>query len=192
MGRAEGEAKLAELLEDALERIDELEREIERLRTLSLIDELTGVLNRRGFIIHAEQCMRVANRNREHLSVLFIDVDGLKQVNDQQGHAAGDRLIRECAALLRQILRDSDIIGRVGGDEFAVVALGCTPERLPELLARIRTRLERHNAQPGQAPHVSLSVGSVIYDPQQPEPMDVLLGRADAEMYARKRAKRGA
>jgi diguanylate cyclase (GGDEF)-like protein len=179
-------------LEQALGQIEVLEREIERLRALSLIDDLTGVLNRRGFVIHAEQCIRVANRNGEHLSVLFIDVDGLKRVNDLHGHAAGDRLIRESAALLRHILRESDIIGRVGGDEFAVVALGCTPQRLPELLARIRTQVESHNAEPGCPSSVSLSVGSVVYDPSAPEPMEALLARADAEMYARKRAKRGA
>lgn len=160
-----------------------LEREI---RDLSLRDELTGLYNLRGFMLLAEQSLRLSQRSHMPFSVLFVDVDNLKQINDQKGHAEGSRLLVETAAFLQTHFRDSDVVARIGGDEFAVAghfssgALHAAEERL---------ELQVQAAPPDRC-RLSLSMGHVTADAHHLEKLQDLLDRADAAMYEQKRMKK--
>jgi diguanylate cyclase (GGDEF)-like protein len=126
------------------------------------------------------------------IPVLMLDVDGLKRVNDEQGHDAGDALLQRAADLLRQTFRESDVIARLGGDEFCVVgAVPGLPADRDTLLSRLEGNMANHNAALGEEPHVSLSVGICWFDPQNPRPLEELVIRADEQMYKDKRSKRG-
>ncbi len=162
----------------------------EALRSLSLNDELTGLFNRRGFITHAEQQLKLARRIDGQLLLVFADLDGLKPINDEFGHKAGDEAIRDAAEVLRRSFRESDILARLGGDEFAVLATGTDGHAVEVIHQRLQQHVDEHNER-GERPYrLSLSVGIIPYDPSQPAPVIELLTRADAAMYANKRDKR--
>lgn len=163
----------------------------EALRSLSLNDELTGLFNRRGFITHAEQQLKLARRIDGQLLLVFADLDGLKPINDALGHHAGDDAIRDAADVLRRSFRESDILARLGGDEFAVLATGTDGHAVDVIHQRLQKHVDEHNAR-GERPYrLSISVGIIPYDPSQPAPVIELLTRADAAMYANKRNKQG-
>ncbi len=160
------------------------------LRSLSLTDDLTGLSNRRGFLILAEQQMRLARRNRQRLSLLFIDMDGLKRINDLLGHPAGDQVLRATAAILRKTFRSSDIVARYGGDEFCVLAIDDSGGA-SVVVERLLKNIEDYNAvKAGQAPVLSLSMGAVVIEPTADEPIEKYLAEADRRMYEQKQAKR--
>ncbi len=161
-----------------------------RLHELSITDELTGLYNRRGFMTLAEQQVRIAGRTRKGLLIVFIDLDGLKWINDVLGHPEGDRALRDTADLLRGTFRESDIIARVGGDEFAVLALEAAPAEGEILERHLREGVAGRNAAADRPYRLSLSVGTACYDPGQPAALDALLGQADLRMYREKEKKR--
>ncbi len=167
----------------------ERKRAEEAIRALSLEDELTGLPNRRGFFALAEQQLKVARRTKTGLYLLFADVDGLKTTNDRFGHAEGDRLIRDAAHILRATFRDSDIVARIGGDEFVVLMIQTDEAAPAQFLARLDTEIERRNAGEKESP-LSLSVGVTRYAREAPAPLEELIRRADALMYEEKRKKR--
>ncbi len=167
----------------------ERKRAEEAIRALSLEDELTGLANRRGFLALAEQQLKVARRTKTGLFLLFADVDGLKATNDRFGHAEGDRLIRDAARILRATFRDSDIVARMGGDEFVVLVIQTEDIAPAHFLDRLATEIERRNADEKRCP-LSLSIGVTRYAPDAPVPLDELVHRADALMYEEKRKKR--
>jgi diguanylate cyclase (GGDEF)-like protein len=167
----------------------ERKRAEEVIRALSLVDELTGLANRRGFFALAEQQLKVARRTKSGLFLLFSDVDGLKATNDRFGHAEGDRLIRAAAQILRATFRDSDIVARIGGDEFVVLMIQTDDKAAARFLARLDVEIERRKADEKRCP-LSLSVGMTRYDPEAPVPLDELIRRADELMYEEKRKKR--
>ncbi len=167
----------------------ERKRAEEAIRALSLEDELTGLPNRRGFFALAEQQLKVARRTKTGLYLLFADVDGLKTTNDRFGHAEGDRLIRDAARILRATFRDSDIVARIGGDEFVVLMIQTDEAAPAQFLARLDTEIERRNAGEKESP-LSLSVGVTRYAREAPVPLEELIRRADALMYEEKRKKR--
>ena len=169
-------------------KINSLETE---LRERSLSDELTGLHNRRGFYLLGEQVLRDARRAGRPVSVLFFDADGLKAVNDSLGHDVGSELLTDIATLLRATFRSSDVLGRVGGDEFAVVTLGCHADVTPAL-RRLDEATEVANFAGNRPYRVSLSVGVLTTEPQSKEPLAELLDRADAAMYESKRQRRAA
>jgi diguanylate cyclase (GGDEF)-like protein/PAS domain S-box-containing protein len=158
----------------------------EALLALALVDELTGLYNRRGFVTLAEQQLKMANRMRRKMVLLFADFDGLKQINDAFGHPEGDRALIEVAHIFRETFRESDIMARLGGDEFVVLAVETDRASAEVLATRLRESLEARNAKADRRYKLSLSVGVARYDPEHPCSMDELLVRADRVMYERK------
>jgi diguanylate cyclase (GGDEF)-like protein len=167
------------------------QRVLEELRTLSLSDELTGLYNRRGFFVLAEQQIKIARRSQRRLLLVSADVDGLKAINDGFGHHEGDRALADAAQILRVTFRESDIIGRIGGDEFLVLITD-RPDVGPDTLARrLQDNVVRHNSKVGRPYPFSISAGIIAIDPQEAASLNDLLVRADQAMYADKRSRRG-
>lgn len=166
--------------------IRKMEREIHRL---SLRDELTGLYNLRGFRLLAEQAMRLAARSQTPFSVLFVDLDGLKEINDTLGHNVGSARLVETAQLLTDSFRETDVIARIGGDEFAVAGqfsqsgIHIFAERLEEKASQ--TRLEA-----GGSRALSLSIGCATNGDYRRLSLQDLLDEADSNMYDQKRRKR--
>jgi diguanylate cyclase (GGDEF)-like protein len=169
-------------------RINALERD---LRDLSLTDELTGVYNRRGFYFLGQQAIRESQRAGTGLSLFFFDLDGLKHVNDMQGHEAGSEMIKDFAEILRDTFRRSDIIGRVGGDEFAVITMRDDATWTASVRARLESLTDAHNGDAANSYRLSFSTGYTELDHVQAETLDSLVTRADGLMYQDK-AKRKA
>ncbi len=159
------------------------------MEQLALSDELTGLRNRRGFLLLADQALRLAPRTRAKCVLVFVDVDGLKRVNDTRGHAAGDALIVDAARVLTSVFRESDVVGRVGGDEFAVFALLDDNEGASAVNARLQAEIDKFNAQAVPSMRVSLSIGIEEIPATADVPLDVLLSRADRAMYEKKRRR---
>jgi len=159
------------------------------LKNLSIHDELTGLLNRRGFITLAEQQQKIANRAQTLLLMLFIDLDGLKKVNDGQGHQAGDKMITEFATILKDHFRKTDIVARMGGDEFAIL-VSDKPKEGKAIIQRLRDRVEARNTQNGHPYRLDFSLGSALYDPAKPCDLDQLISQSDQRMYEEKKKKK--
>jgi len=163
----------------------------EELRRLATVDELTKLANRRGFFALAEHQLLVAARTRTGVALLFMDVDGLKNVNDEFGHSMGDLLLKEAADVIRETIRVSDLAGRLGGDEFCVLLMG-DPELDPErAVERLRQTTADHNARPGQLFQLSLSIGVSALPAGRSVTLEELIDAADEGMYEDKRGKRG-
>jgi diguanylate cyclase (GGDEF)-like protein len=156
---------------------------------LSLTDELTGLNNRRGFLLQAEQLLKLVHRVHTQGWIIYIDLDGLKQVNRTLGHDAGDQLIVSAAKVLRESFRDSDVIGRIGGDEFVVFATGPSTPAL-EIQERITQNIEHRNRCFPNDPPLTMSIGVIRCEPHSLNSLDDMIHQADAAMYIEKRRKR--
>ena len=167
--------------------ITERVRMEEALRALALLDELTGLYNRRGFLILAEQQLKTAHRAKRRMMLLFADFDGLKRINDAFGHPEGDRALIETANVIREVFRESDIVARIAGDEFVVLAIETDGFPAEILIARLQGNLEARNARGDLRYKLSLSTGIARYDPEHPCSLDDLLTQADRAMYEQKR-----
>jgi len=168
----------------------EKQRLIAELRRLSLSDDLTGLLNRRAFMRIAQHQLKVARRTKRRLLLLFADFDHLKKVNDAFGHPEGDKALVEVADSLKTTFRESDIIARIGGDEFVVLVTGAEEDSAEILVHRLRENLDTHNLKVEPSYKLSISVGIARYDPENPCEIDELLHQADAAMYEQKRPSR--
>lgn len=169
-----------------------LEQEAGQLVQLSYTDALTGLLNRRGFMERAGRLLEFSRGAERPLAVVFVDLDGLKPINDQLGHDAGDRAISESARVLRQTCRGGDLVARLGGDEFAVLARDLTPEGYERFRARVAGTLEMVNAESRRPYQLGFSLGAAFYDPKSSETLEELIQRADAVMYEEKRRRKAA
>ncbi len=170
--------------------ITDRKRMEEDLRTTSLHDELTGLYNRRGFIALAEQQLKIADRMKRGISLLFADLDGMKFINDTFGHQEGDRALIDTTNILKDTFRGSDILARVGGDEFVVLALETNDTYCNLLADRLKTNFDAFNKKEGRGYTLTLSVGIAHYDPENPCSIDDILKRADNLMYNMKKKKR--
>lgn len=167
--------------------ISQLKMMEKKLRALSITDELTGLYNRRGFLVLAEQQLRLADRNRTGIFMLYADMDKLKMINDNFGHEEGDRAIMEVAKILRAMYRKSDVIARIGGDEFVVIPVGTSEDNKDIIAYRLQENLEKRNKEKKGAYNLSLSVGITYYDPENPCTIDELLSHGDKMMYEQKK-----
>jgi len=178
-----------------LEQNQRLEHEIqERLkaeaevRHLSLTDELTGLNNRRGFFWLVNQQLKISRRTQTRCCLLFIDLDGLKLINDSLGHEMGDRMLVDTAQLIKQTFRDSDIVARLGGDEFVIFIPVCS-QNTDEFSPRLQTNIDRFNQEHSGPYQLSVSVGMTQCASNENVSLEQLVEKADQLMYEHKRAK---
>jgi len=166
------------------EREETLRRSAENL---SLIDELTQLKNRRGFFELGEQALKIARREQHTMALFFMDLDGLKQINDTLGHMSGDDALRDTAAVLRHTFRGSDIVARLGGDEFVALAHLNSELDVETLCARLREHLQEFNSARTRPYQVDLSIGATLVDDPADQDLEAFIARADEAMYREKR-----
>jgi diguanylate cyclase (GGDEF)-like protein len=175
-----------QLLEQEIQ--DRMKAEAE-VRQLSLTDELTGLYNRRGFFLLAEQQLKIACRTQTSYCLLFADLDGLKKINDTLGHEMGDRMIIDAGKILKQTFRDSDIVARLGGDEF-VLFLPIYSGNPDDFYSRLQEKVDSLNQEANRPYLLSISLGVQAGDFNNDFSLEELVGQADKLMYEHKRSKR--
>lgn len=158
------------------------------LCNLALTDDLTGLHNRRGFLALAEQQLKLGRRSSREILLFFIDVDGLKRVNDSFGHFEGDLALIHTAEVLEKTFRGSDLIARFGGDEFTVLAIEASGHSEGTIKARLSEQLRRINAKESRYA-LSLSLGVARFDPRSTASIGQLMLQADQAMYEQKRRR---
>ena len=181
---------LLEFVSTQVAQVIERRRMEDEIRNLSLTDELTGLYNRRGFTLLAEQTMKQARRKKRSMLLIFGDVDNLKMINDTYGHAQGDQTLKEVSAILRDSFREADIVARVGGDEFVVLAVDSSKERVNVLTNRIQSILEKRKQQGDRPYQMTISLGIAHYDPKATCTISELIAQADSRMYQQKQEKK--
>lgn len=159
------------------------------LSKLSKTDELTGILNRRGFFFTAQQQLNIAASIGQKGLVIYGDIDGLKYINDTFGHDAGDRAILAEVELLSKTFRTTDIIGRLGGDEFGILSISLTFEVFEKLKDRLELLCKEWNENTGEPFKLSISLGAAEFNSNNYNLLE-LLKEADAEQYKEKRGKK--
>jgi len=165
-------------------------REEIRLRRASLTDDLTQLYNRRGFLTLAEQQLRVARRQGKDVVLLYVDLDDFKKLNDQFGHAEGDRALIAVSRLLRRTVRDCDIVARMGGDEFTMLAIDADGAAARIIQRRIEERVAQFNATHELQGTLALTIGHTRVRCTDHSPLIELLARADTLLYARKKRRK--
>ncbi|MFB2896442.1 GGDEF domain-containing protein [Aerosakkonemataceae cyanobacterium BLCC-F50] len=182
---AELEAINAKLRQEVQER----QQAEARVWQLSLTDELTNLHNRRGFFVFAEQQLKVVHRLNSRYCLLFIDLDELKQINDNFGHKMGDRAIVDAARILQQSFREADVVARLGGDEFVILATSDL-DNAEKIHDRLQTNIALFNQKSDRPYQVSMSIGIQCCLPQDNVALETLLAQADEVMYTQKRHKK--
>jgi diguanylate cyclase (GGDEF)-like protein len=170
----------------------ERQRLLASVRDQSLVDELTGLYNRRGLLALAETHLPAARRAGRKVLLVYADLDGLKRINDRLGHHQGDVAITKTAEILRSTFRRSDVIARMGGDEFVVLAIGAAEDTEATLLLRLRAHVDAFNATSMLPFRISLSAGIVGFVGDQAPALEEMLARADQLLYEKKRARAAA
>jgi diguanylate cyclase (GGDEF)-like protein len=191
----EVEERTAELASSAaeLERaVDELRETNEKLERKSSIDEMTRLYNRRGFFELAGKQVELARRRGSDLLLIFVDVDSLKRINDEHGHAEGDAAIKAMAEALTAAFRQTDVVARLGGDEFTILAIDTPMSECEKMIARARALVEEYNERSGKPYALSFSYGAAASSHELAQGFDALMAEADSRLYAAKRAKRQA
>ena len=158
------------------------------LSVQSKTDELTKVLNRRGFIELGQKSIDLALEMKNTGIIFFIDMDGLKAINDTYGHKMGDEAIKAQALVLKKALRMNDVVGRIGGDEFVAVAIGMTSDSLPKIRKKIEKQSASISAEKNFPFTLSCSIGAIPFTSEKKNLSELLLG-ADALLYEEKRQK---
>ncbi|MHB8882717.1 MAG: GGDEF domain-containing protein [Thermodesulfovibrionales bacterium] len=162
-----------------------------QLRSLSLTDDLTGLYNRRGFMTLSEQQLKLASRMKKGCYLLFADLDGLKQINDSLGHAEGCHALIETSVILKECFRESDILSRIGGDEFVVLSTENSSDGGPEVISgRLQRKLDEFNGRGSRRYRLSLSMGIVYCGPEDRCSISDMLNEADQLMYEQKRIRK--
>jgi len=187
--RKELENKLASYTEELKSSNVELKKAQIALEQLASADELTGLHNRRGFLAVAAQSIKLAHRSQKSFALVFVDLDGLKKINDTLGHGDGDLAITDAAHVLSDSFRHSDVLGRLGGDEFAILMSDADQESDRIVKKRLAGKVDKINAAGHRRYTLSLSIGMLICDSDEEAPLETLLSRVDALMYEEKKKK---
>jgi diguanylate cyclase (GGDEF)-like protein len=172
--------------------IRERKKEARRLQRASCTDELTGLLNRRGFMEHAATQLDAARRLGQASVLFYLDCDAFKAINDTHGHAIGDRALQEVARALRMAVRETDLVSRLGGDEFTILALDAVGDCADTIRSRIAERLEAVNNAAALPAALAVSVGRLYVPASNTQPLAELLDAADRDLFLAKRARRAA
>jgi two-component system cell cycle response regulator len=167
----------------------ERKRLMTELQKLSLLDDLTGLNNRRGFFALAEQQMKMAKRRRRDLLVMLADLDDMKKINDTLGHEKGDLALRDTATIMKETFRGSDVIARIGGDEFAVCIVEDEKSGEDVVAKRLQKNLDKYNNGEKRPFTLSLSLGFARCAFGSSCSIDEMLSRADKLMYEQKKSK---
>ncbi|RZM81915.1 GGDEF domain-containing response regulator [Leptolyngbya iicbica] len=183
--------QLAAKNEQLKQEIQERQKAEAEVQRLAITDELTSLLNRRGFHLLATQQLKLAQRATSHGYLLFADLDGLKTINDTLGHAAGDQMIQDTAQILRDTFRQTDILARLGGDEFVVLIPACDRESA-ELQSRLQTHIDAFNQTQTRPYSIAMSFAFVECLKHQQASLETLIQYADDLMYQQKRRKKAA
>jgi diguanylate cyclase (GGDEF)-like protein/PAS domain S-box-containing protein len=172
----------------------EREKLVITLRELSLKDELTGLYNRRGFFSTMTRQCAIASRVSQNAMLIFFDLDDLKQINDRHGHTEGDQALISAANILKNTFRNTDIIGRIGGDEFAVFGMVKEDKDIDSITSRINEKVKQvigeHNLRSQKPYMISLSYGIALADTRKPFSCDAIMSEADKKMYRQKKDKK--
>ena len=183
------DTKPRHLNEDDLEALKDLselaERELMAVQ-LATLDELTGISNRRGFIMLAQNSLNMCHRNKEAASLIFFDLNKFKQINDEFGHAEGDAALKAFVDQMKKTFRDSDVIARLGGDEFVVLLSGSSVDIAEETNNRFKIALDEYNRMSNRGYEISFSAGIIEVEHDQNNSLEVLIERADSLMYDNK------
>jgi len=161
----------------------------EQILAISITDQLTGLHNRRGFLTLAEQHLKLSSRTKMGMLLFFADLDGMKRINDTLGHEEGDRALTDVAVILKETFRSSDIIARIGGDEFAILTIDTNGISSEIIMTRLQDHVDKHNNKRGRRYKISISMGTAYFDPDNPHSLDELMSHADKLMYDQKRSK---
>lgn len=190
-----GESKRIDLIREMLgvmavaeQQLADQKRRIDYLESLAMTDELTSLVNRRGFEDFLHRTLAAAKRYKETGIIAYIDLDNFKQVNDQYGHAAGDKVLYTVASILKDNVRASDLVARLGGDEFVVVLVRCGLKDGQRHIDRLNSAIEDTVVEYGRDRiPMRASVGVEPYGPSSKA--KTLIARADAAMYRHKRER---
>ena len=163
---------------------------IQQLKSISITDELTGLYNRRGFLMLAKKQLELATRINKTMWMIYMDVDNMKWINDNLGHHEGDSALIDTANILKRTFRESDIVARIGGDEFAVIAFEESKTGADSMISRISTDIANLNAKENRAYQLSVSIGAVSCDTSPACDVSMLLSIADKLMYEQKMTRK--
>ena len=161
----------------------------QELKSQAVKDELTQVYNRRGLLTLSDQLWGLALRKQMGISLLMCDLDGMKHINDTHGHNAGDSALRDTSSILKECFRSSDIVARIGGDEFAVLAIASEKNSSDLLIQRLQEKIKIHNKKSVQPYELSISMGLAYTDPKMTFSINTMMIMADEELYTHKRAR---
>ena len=171
------------------EQAEQLAGQSAELGRLTLADDLTGLNNRRGLAAFGEQALYRARRDGTMVALLFLDLDGLKRINDTFGHGAGDDALRALAGIIGTTTRESDIAARIGGDEFCILLFDDAGAAVDHVAKRIREAASAARETYSLPTVLSISIGMLRVDARTPGSIDELLAEADKSMYAEKLGK---
>ena len=152
------------------------------LQSLSLVDDLTGLYNKRGFILFAQQQLSLSVRAKRGMILFFIKLNGLKEIKDKSGHQSGDLALIETASILKEVFRDSDIVGRHAEDEFTAIAIESFDANNEIIIKRLQDDLYSSNKQANRLYELSLSIGTAYYDTEELCSIEKLINRAKESM----------
>ena len=159
------------------------------LQSLSLVDDLTGLYNKRGFILFAQQQLSLSVRAKRGMILFFIKLNGLKEIKDKSGHQSGDLALIETASILKEVFRDSDIVGRHAEDEFTAIAIESFDANNEIIITRLQDDLYSSNKQANRLYELSLSIGTAYYDTEELCSVEELIYRAEKSMYEQRKNK---
>lgn len=177
-------------IEGIMRDVTKRKRMEEDLRSMSQTDALTGLYNRRGFVILAEHLLKMTDRLKRGIYMLYADLDNLKMINDTFGHMEGDQALIDTARILEVTYRNSDVIARIGGDEFVVIPVGFGGDNVELIQDRLQKSIDAHNAKKDGMYDLSLSTGIAYYDFENPCSLHDLLLQCDKCMYEAKKQKK--
>ncbi|MBV7272419.1 diguanylate cyclase [Clostridiaceae bacterium UIB06] len=161
----------------------------ERLKIQSVTDELTALYNRRGFFNLAEYKLNFAKRNKKGMLLFFIDIDGMKYINDNLSHHEGDLTLEGASTILRETFNDQDVIARIGGDEFAVLSMNAEEADIPKLTTKLLNKQREFNSTKKYSFNISMSIGAAYFHPESVTTINELMSKADRLMYENKNQK---